>query len=72
MYRRGKEGTQIKNRLSRNVMRVDHFCGSRKLSSALREEGRVAVVVVGVTNTAPWNSTFTIIAINVVEDYSYK
>lgn len=73
-YRRGKEGTQIKkNRLSRNVMSVDHFCGSRKLSSAMREkggDGRGGGLEI--TDTAPCNSKFTIIAINVVKNYSYE
>lgn len=53
-------------------MSVDHFCGSRILSSALREEGTGKDGAI--TDTAPCNSRLqlTITAINVVEDYSYK
>lgn len=72
-YRKGKEGTQIKkNRLSRNVMSVDHFCVSRKLSSAMREKGWAWAGGLEITDTASCNSKFTIIAINMVKNYSYE
>lgn len=53
-------------------MSVDHFCGSRILSSALREEGAGKEGVI--TDTAPCNSKLqlTITAISMVEDYIYK
>lgn len=53
-------------------MSGDYFCGSRILSSALRERGKREGGGAR-TDTAPCNSKLqlTIAAVNVVEDHSY-